>query len=112
MTWWRAPSGSRRARRAVTPGAVLGPSLWRLPSWPSGLAADPPNCAPVQDEGDLWGDQKTRRGERPAAFRRAGRDPIPNPFPREGAMPTPRPPVGGSEEVRAKGGSGTAEHRT
>jgi len=25
-------------------------------------------------------------------------------------MPTPRPPVGGSEEVRAKGGSGTAGH--
>lgn len=28
---------------------------------------------------------------------------IPNPFPLEGAVPTPRPPVGGSEEVRAIG---------
>ncbi len=64
----------------------------------------PPSCAPVKCEGDLWGDLQAVGRETGSLLRLLKNPTHPPPLPvREGAMPTPRPPVGGSEEVRARG---------
>lgn len=63
-----------------------------------------PHQPPQLGEGDLWGDLHAvgQRCWRTAVA--AGHPTHPPPLPvRAGAVPTPRPPVGGSEEVRARG---------
>ena len=50
-------------------------------------------------EGDVWGDLRAVGREAGSLLRLLGNPTHPPPLPvREGAMPTPRPPVGGSEE--------------
>ena len=63
----------------------------------------PPTAPPSLDEGDLWGDLSAVGQETGAPRRLQDTPPIPRPLPvRAGAMPTPRPPVGGSEESQAE----------
>jgi hypothetical protein len=64
----------------------------------------PPSCAPVELRGGLVGGSSSG-GPGNWLTASAARHPThPQPLPvREGVMPTPRPPVGGSEEVRARG---------
>ena len=64
----------------------------------------PPSCAPVELRGGLVGGSSSG-GPGNWLTASAARNPThPQPLPvREGVMPTPRPPVGGSEEVRARG---------
>jgi hypothetical protein len=56
------------------------------------------------DEGDLWGDLMAVGRETGSLPRLLLNPTHPPPLPvREGAVPTPRPPVGGSEESQAEG---------
>ena len=64
----------------------------------------PPAAPPSMGEGDLWGDLQAVGRETGSLLRLLKNPTHPQPLPvREGAVPTPRPPVGGSEEVRAEG---------
>jgi hypothetical protein len=91
----RAARRVRRASGAVTPSAVTRALCVavaaRCPGW---AHRDPPNCAPVLDEGDLWGDlQCGGPGNRLTV------SPVGD---RLNSHPTPRPPQGGSEESEQK----------
>ena len=59
----------------------------------------PPSCAPVKSEGDLWGDLNTVGRATGSPLLLLVKNPTqPQPLPvMEGALPTPRPPVGGGE---------------
>ena len=64
----------------------------------------PPTAPPSNCEGDLWGDLQAVGRETGSLLRLLKNPTHPQPLPlREGAMPTPRPPVGGSKGVRARG---------
>src|SRR5512139_4336177 len=63
-----------------------------------------PHAPPSNCEGDLWGDLQAVGRETGSLLRLLRDTTHPQPLPvREGAMPTPRPPVGGSKGVRARG---------
>src|SRR5215208_3019235 len=77
------------------------PALWQ----PVRLAAHriPPAAPPSFLEGDLWGDQRRGGPVNRRTASAASKTTHPQPLPlREGALPTPRPPVGGSEESKQK----------
>jgi len=77
------------------------PVLWQ----PVRLAAHriPPAAPPSFLEGDLWGDQRRGGPGNRRTASAASKTTHPQPLPvREGALPTPRPPVGGSEESKQK----------
>lgn len=62
-----------------------------------------PHCVPVLREGNWWGiNSGGGPGSRRAASAAVEGHPSPTPSLRKGAMPTPRPPVGGSEESKQK----------
>jgi hypothetical protein len=64
----------------------------------------PPSCAPVELRGGLVGGSSSGGPGNWLTASAARHTTHPQPLPvREGVMPTPRPPVGGSEEVRARG---------